>query len=187
MDNLCNVTLAELQKDLNTLKGRDLTFGGMMTEVKHTTTQKGNPMGSFIIEDYTDSYRLVLFSEEYLKYKHLLIEGTAVLIKAKILPRFNSDTQVEVRILNMMLLSEALEKLVKEITIRLPLSTVHPQLTELLAKLVRKMKGKCSLKFIVYDPDDNLSIEMPSGKYHVPCSEFLQAIRDLPEISFKLT
>ncbi|HRZ22307.1 MAG TPA: DNA polymerase III subunit alpha, partial [Bacteroidales bacterium] len=81
MDNLCNVTLTELNRDLNAFRGRDLTFGGMVTEVKQGTTQKGNPMGSFIIEDYTDSYRLVLFSEEFLKYKHLLVEETAVLIK----------------------------------------------------------------------------------------------------------
>ncbi|MDD5507582.1 MAG: DNA polymerase III subunit alpha [Bacteroidales bacterium] len=187
MDNLCNVTLTELNRDLNAFRGKELTFGGMVTEVKHGTTQKGNPMGTFIIEDYTDSYRLVLFSEEYLKYKHLLVEETAVLIKARILPRFNSDTQVEVRIQNMMLLAEALEKLVKEITLRLPLPAVDHQLTEILAKLVRKMKGKCAIKFIVYDPDDNLSIEMPSGKYHVPCAEFLHAIKDIREISYKLT
>jgi DNA polymerase-3 subunit alpha len=187
MDNLCNVTLAELNRDLNAFRGRDLTLGGMVTEMKQSTTQKGNPMGAFIIEDYTDSYRLVLFSEEYLKYKHLLVDETAVLIKARILPRFNSDTQVEVRIQNMMLLAEALEKLVKEITVRLPLPAIDREITEFFAKLVRKMKGKCSLKFVVYDPDDNLSIEMPSGKYHVPCSEFLHALKDVREISYKLT
>lgn len=187
MDNLCNVTLTELNRDLNAFRGRDLTFGGMVTEVKQGTTQKGNPMGSFIIEDYTDSYRLVLFSEEFLKYKHLLVEETAVLIKARILPRFNSDSQVEVKIQNMMLLSEALEKLVKEITVRMPLKAVDHHLTELFSKLLKKMKGKCSVKFVVFDTDENLSIEMPSGKFHVPCSEFLHAIRDIPEISYKLS
>ncbi|HRZ22079.1 MAG TPA: hypothetical protein P5184_10450, partial [Bacteroidales bacterium] len=99
----------------------------------------------------------------------------------------NSDSQVEVKIQNMMLLSEALEKLVKEITVRMPLKAVDHQLTELFSKLLKKMKGKCSVKFVVFDTDENLSIEMPSGKFHVPCSEFLHGIRDIPEISYKLS
>ena len=186
MDNLCTITLEEIQQNLNPFRGRDLTIGGMVTEVKQGTTQKGNPMGSFMLEDFTDSYRMVLFSEEYLRFRHLLINGTAVLIKAKVLPRFNSDSQLEVKILNMMLLSEAVEKLVKEITVRFQLSVVQPQLTELILKLVKKMKGKCTVKFIVHDPEDNLSIEMLSGKYHVPCKEFLHEIKDIPGISYKL-
>ncbi|HNS45931.1 MAG TPA: DNA polymerase III subunit alpha [Bacteroidales bacterium] len=186
MDNLCTITLEEIQQNLNPFRGRDLTIGGMVTEVKQGTTQKGNPMGSFMLEDFTDSYRMVLFSEEYLRFRHLLINGTAVLIKAKVLPRFNSDSQLEVKILNMMLLSEAVEKLVKEITVRFQLSVVQPQLTGLILKLVKKMKGKCTVKFIVHDPEDNLSIELLSGKYHVPCKEFLHEIKDIPRISYKL-
>ncbi len=187
MDNLCTITLTELQQDISAFRGRDLTIGGMVTEVKQGTTQKGNPMGSFIIEDFTDSYRMVLFSEEFLRFRHLLINGTAVLIKAKVLPRYNSDSQLEVKILNMMLLTEAIEKLISEIILRIQLSAVQPELTEHIMKLVRKMKGKCSLKFIICDPDDNLSIEMLSGKYHVPCKEFLHTIKDVPGISYKLT
>ncbi|MBP6977838.1 MAG: DNA polymerase III subunit alpha [Lentimicrobiaceae bacterium] len=186
MDNLCTITLAELQQDPGAVRGRDLTIGGMVTEVKQGTTQKGNPMGSFMIEDFTDTYRMVLFSEEFLRFRHLLISGTAVLIKAKVLPRYNSDSQLELKIFNMMLLSEAIEKLVREITVRLQLSAVQPPLTELILKFVKKMKGKCVLKFIVSDPEENLSVEMLTGKYHVPCKEFLQTIKDIPGISYKL-
>lgn len=186
MENLCNADLNQLRENIGQFRGRDLMIAGMVTEVKHGLTQKGNPMGSFVIEDYIDSYRIVLFSEDYLRYKHFLTEGEALLLKAKVLPRFNSDTQVELRVYNIILLAEALDKVVNEIIIRLDLSSLTPGMIDEMLKLARKTRGKCRLKFVVADPDENLSIEMPSSKFHVFCSDFLRHIKDIPDITYKL-
>jgi DNA polymerase-3 subunit alpha len=164
----------------------DLTFGGILTEVTHRITQKGNPMASFTLEDYGDSYRLALFSEDYMKFKHLLVEGTAILVRARILPKFNAESQLEVRPHLLLLLGEAMDKIVREVVITLNLHSLTPALIDQLSHASRKHKGKCRVKIKVMDPEENISVEMPSTKYTVNCSEFIQTVRDLPDISIRL-
>jgi DNA polymerase-3 subunit alpha len=187
MDSLCNISLTELRDDLMKVKARgDLTFGGILTEVTHRITQKGNPMASFTIEDYGDSYRLALFSEDYMKFKHLLVEGTAILVRARILPKFNAESQLEVRPHLLLLLGEAMDKIVREVVITLNLHSLTPALIDQLSHATRRHKGKCRVKIKVIDPEENISVEMPSTKYTVSCSEFIQTLRDLPDISIRL-
>jgi DNA polymerase-3 subunit alpha len=187
MNNLCNITLSELREDLLKSKAKgDLSFGGIVVEVINRITQKGNPMASFTIEDYSDSYRMALFSEDYLRYKHFLIEGTALLIKAKVLPKFNAETQLEVKPYLILLLGEAMDKIVKEVVVTLQLNILTTALIEQLIHATKKHKGKSLLKIRVIDPEDNISVEMPSTKFHVNCSEYIQAIREIPDLSIRI-
>ena len=51
-----------------------------------------------------------LYSEDYLKYKHLLEDGMYVFVKARVEQRFDSPDQLVVKINSMILLSDVMEK-----------------------------------------------------------------------------
>jgi DNA polymerase-3 subunit alpha len=185
--NFCNVEISDFKNKLPEFRGRpEIAFCGILTEVTHRTTQTGKPFATFIIEDYNDSIRLALFSEDYLKMKHFLVEGTALLVKARIGPRYDSETQLEVKVIGLSLLAEAVEKYTNQITLVINLEDINEQLIDEVLDLVNQHKGKCPLKFLVSDADEELSLEMLSARLKVNSYEFVRAVSDLAPVNYKL-
>lgn len=85
----------------------------------------------------------------------------------------------------MCLLAEAMDKLVKQITIEMPLNTIDNARINKLYKLMRSHKGTCPVKFRIFDPDENIYIEMNTPKYSVECSEFTKSLKSFGDISYK--
>jgi DNA polymerase-3 subunit alpha len=187
INNFCNVEIADFKDRLPEFKSRgELSFCGIVTEVTQRTSQKGNPFGIFIIDDYNDSIKLHLFSEDYLKMKHLLEPGTALLVKAKIEPRYDSESQLGIKTSSLYLLSEVLDRFTSQVTLIVDLSLISNHRIDQIIDLMKKHKGKCPLKFLITDADENLSVEMLSSKLKVNVSDFIGEIRQIPEYGFKI-
>ncbi len=178
--------IADFKDDLIPFKNRPIVFGGMVTSAEDKMTQKNNPYGIFTIEDFEDSIELRLFSEDYLKFKHFLTEGFFLLINARVQQRYNSDSQYELKINNIMLLAEVLNRETKEIKLRMSLTDLSDKIITELESHVNKCKGECRLNFQVFDADDKLALSMNAAKYKVKPKDFLQKIDCLPEIEYKL-
>jgi len=56
----------------------------LITNAEHRITKRGDAFGSLIIEDYQEAFKLNLFNESYLKFKHFMEPGTFVAIKGRI-------------------------------------------------------------------------------------------------------
>ena len=100
MDSFCNVSINDIKTNREQYKNKPVNFAGILTEVNHRTSKTGNPFATFTIEDFTDFDQFILFSEDYLKMKHFLVEGSSLFIRAQVQPRNNKNRdQFEVRIL----------------------------------------------------------------------------------------
>ncbi|OQX77500.1 MAG: DNA polymerase III subunit alpha [Bacteroidetes bacterium 4484_249] len=187
IDNFCTININEIKNNLNKYKNKTVTFAGILTSVNIRTSKTGNQFATFVIEDFTDSNQFILFSEDYLKLKHFLVEGSSLLVKANVVIRNNKNRdQIDVRISNIILLSEAMEKLTKEVTLQIPLSVITENFTEELTDMVKKTEGKCKLKLHVTDTGDKIGIEMPSKNYTIAASGFLREISKYSEVGYKL-
>ncbi len=184
IDHLCNCTVADL-KDLQNMKGRDISFAGIVTSIAHRTTKNNKPYGSFIIEDYSDSCKLFLFSDDYIKNKHYLDNYNFLYIKAKVQQRYNSETY-EVKIKNISLLSEAIDKFVEQLILDIPVAEVDEKFVETIKSLSEANSGKCRLKVILKDTVDKCSVEMLSRKIKVDPINFLKQLKMDYDISFSL-
>ena len=186
LDNFCNATIAEFNNNFKAYLGKgDLMFGGLVSVTEHKTSQKGNPYGAFQIEDYTDSIRLILFSEDYLKMKHLLTEGSLLIVTARVIPRYNSETQLTLKVTSLKLLSEALDKLTNTVTIEISLNDVIDEFITSILKVSKANKGNCKLKVRVLDTENQISVDMPASRLKVKCSDFIEAL-DKINVSYKL-
>jgi DNA polymerase-3 subunit alpha len=186
MDHFCNINIFELKNNMQKHKNKPLKFAGMITSVNHRTSKTGNKFATFVIEDFTDQNQFILFSEEYLKMKHFLVEGNSVLVNARIATRNRHTDTLDIRINKMTLLSEALEKETKEIELLLNLSSITDETVNNLSKLVAEFKGTCSVKFQIYDREDKIAINMPAPKIKVAPSLFLRNLAKVPDVGFKL-
>ena len=62
--NFINTELKQLS-ELEELNGREVSMGGMVTNVRRGTTKKGNPFAIMTLEDFSGSYEFAFFGPDY--------------------------------------------------------------------------------------------------------------------------
>jgi len=185
-EQFCNITIDDLKQDLKPLKGKDVSFAGIVIEATHKTGKNGKPYGSFVVEDYCNFITLNVFSEDFLKWKHLLEDGQYIFIKARIESRYDNPDQLVIRINNIILLPEVTEKFSQMTVLTVRLSELTDDRISQLYEIARSHKGKCALKIRVYDEIENITVELPSKKFRVNAREMINALAEFPEIQAKI-
>ncbi|MEZ5149159.1 MAG: DNA polymerase III subunit alpha [Bacteroidales bacterium] len=186
IDNFCNVTINDLKNDKEKYKNKQVTFAGILTAVNHRTSKTGNPFATFTMEDFNDFDNYILFSEDYLKLKHFLVEGSSLLVKAKVTERNFKNGQLDIRISSIMLLSESMERNTKEILLKLTLDNIDESFIENLEKIIKESPGSCKLRFQVTDLEDNIDVNLPAARLSIGASGFLRNMDLLGDIEYKL-
>ena len=162
----CNCSLGDLS-DLSSMNGRDFMVAGMVTSVMHLTTKTGKPYGRFTIEDYNGSHEFVLFSKEYENFRRYMFEGYYLFIRGKVGPRIYNPSELEAKITSMMMLSEAQETLMKEVTVMVPVNDLTEELIGKLSCTVKDNRGKVMLRVKVYDPAADVAVNLYSKSVKV--------------------
>ena len=190
--NFCGSSISTLN-DMENNIGRDISVACIVSDVQHRIAKNGNPFGVFEIEDYSDSFSQFIFKEEYLKFKHFLVNGNFLYIKGKINRKRWGDMAPEFKINSMELLSEIKEKLSKSITLTIPVEKINKELVDKIYDIAEindpNIKGTCKLKIIVTD-NKKINVNMFSRKIKLKVDEDLIAdLYELEEedgISFKV-
>lgn len=173
-------------KNLEELKGKELSFAGIITDVQHRIDKNGNPYGVVSIEDFTDSKEFMLFREDYMKFKMVLVQGAFVYAKTRVQPRRWGD-ELEIKFLGINLLSEVLAKLTKSITLKINLYDIDNSFTDSFKDIIEEHKGDHQLKLNVFDPDETIQLEMMSRTFKVKISkQLIQDIGTLIDLQYKL-
>jgi DNA polymerase III subunit alpha len=160
-DNFCNVKLTELT-DLESLRNRDLTIAGIVSEIKHSMTKTGKPFGFLTIQDYTESYRLALFGKDYENFRKYCYEDYPLMIKGRVQPRPYNDQELEFKIKTINMLSLVREELVKSISFTVPYNVVDENFIAKLKGLVCEKEGKTQIKFKIIDREEKTAVEFMS-------------------------
>jgi len=182
----CNVSLGELNNSPQFLKNRDLSFSGIVTSAVTKIAKNGKPFCTFTLEDFEDQYTIMLFSEDYLRYKHFLTEGTALFIKGRLQTHFKQEDRLELKIGFMCLLAEAMEKLTKEVILKLNIGSIDDANIDRLVKMLKRNKGNCRLILKIIDPDQKLAVNMNVTRYRIDCSELIREIAGSDDIGYEL-
>lgn len=153
-ENFCNCLLNEIEEKKNT----DVAVAGIVTSVSHRLTKKGNPFGTFVLEDYYGSYSPALFSEDYLKFKHFLVEGQMLFVQGRYQQRYQPNGTYEFKISQIQLLQDVRDKLTRKITIHIPVETVTDNTIKYLMDVIQKYPGKLPLSVQVKDYVENVSL-----------------------------
>ncbi len=187
---LTNIHLNDL-KDLRKLIDKEVRIGGIIGEVQHKISKNGRGWATFIIEDYFESYELRIFGEDYLKFKHFLVENNFVHIKMYIKEGWkNAETgrlgDPRIQFLNFQQLQDTLSSNTKKISIKLDAQLIEQDHIDYFRKLVKKHKGDQEIVFNLSANGNGLNINLYSVKNKVKISEEL--IKSLKEkkLEFRL-
>lgn len=184
IESFCTGSVAMLN-DLNSYLGRDLLIAAIITNSEHRLTKRGDMFGTLFIEDYHDSFKLNLFNESYLKFKHFMEPGTFVAIKGRIeIPRFRQLPEFVVSQIE--LLQELREKRAKMLKLRFSSKQLDEMFIEQLNDLFNANLGNCQLHFTIFDSLDGIEVSLPSRSVKVqPSSQLFKELAKL-DIQFKL-
>ena len=164
LDNLCNAKCTELADRCAALANReDVTLGGIVTGVQTRFSSKTNkPWGIVTLEDFDGSGELALFGDDWLNLNGKFIEGAAVYITGKMVPRFRfqEDSPLDFKVTNVELLQTVKEKAIDRITITINTDKdkLTSEIVNELQELIHEHPGKTKLFFQLRDG---------TGKHHV--------------------
>ena len=185
IDNFCDTNLGDLFEEPVNYFNKSVKVAGMINGAAERMTQNGKPYGSFFLEDFNDTKKFFLFSEDYLRVKHLLTDGFNVLVDLRVQYRRGGQEQLEVKVINISLLAEALEKHTKSITLEIAATDINAELIAKLKKLIKSKSGKCLVKFKIMN-NGNKGITMHPRNNAVDPATFIRELKALPGIDYKI-
>lgn len=182
----------EDQDEFKKISNRDLIVGGLVSASRHGTTKTGKPFGTFMFEDYGETFEVALFGEDYIKLKQYLEVGLFLQLRGIVTERFKQKDNWEFKVNSIVLLSELRDKMSKSLTIQLPLTELSTAFINKMDEIIRlnteqNESRNCQLKFMIMDYEEETILEMPSKMVRInPSNEFLDEISKMIGVRYKL-
>jgi DNA polymerase-3 subunit alpha len=184
MAYFCNSNLKHFH-DLEANINRELSFGGVVSDVQHLTSKIGKSYAKFTLEDYEDSHQFFINGEEYLKFRHFLLPNSFVHIKAIVKEGWtNRETgkkgNPRVQFTSFKQLQDVMDSYAKKLTVQLNINELEEGKIDILRDTFNSHKGNHLLNFVVYEMKEKVKLHMPSRKQKVRISqELLDSLKEM--------
>ena len=186
MDNFTTCELANLANYISECelakKPAKVCVAGLVTDYKQLLTKKGAPYSRTMLEDYSGSYELTLFTKEHEQFFKYMVPHDALFLEGVIEERYflrpeekaqGKTVPYTFKLQNVTLLGNVSESRIKAFGISIETPMLTPAFREGLVKVIRKHKGGIPLEVFFFDPDTRYRIQLKSNKYQVAVSEEL--------------
>ncbi|NNK27686.1 MAG: DNA polymerase III subunit alpha, partial [Flavobacteriaceae bacterium] len=190
MDTFCNATLAHFE-NLENCINKEMTFGGVVTDVQHRISKNGKGWALFTVEDYSDSKEFRIFGEEYLKFRHFFVKNSFVHVRVYVREGWtNRDTgkkgEPRIQFNDFKLLHDVMDSHARKLSVQLDINDLKEARIKKLDELFNLHKGNQPLNFVVFDMEDKLKLHMPSRKKKVRISQELLEELANENVNYKL-
>ncbi len=183
---VCNTGMAELN-DKESLIGREILAGGIVSGFREGTTKTGNPFGILKVEDFTGSGEIALFGQDYIEYSKYGKPGMYLLISGKMEARKYNDKIFDFRISSIKLLPNEKDKLIENIRITVPIHDLDEPMINELSTLIKNNPGNSLLYFRVVDGSNNIALNLFSQKVKLKITkELIDYLTESETIDFKI-
>ncbi len=187
LNEFCN-TKAEEFIDVENLKNRKVTFGGIVSEAPRVgQTKKGNPYGIVKIEDFTGTAEFPFFGDDWIQKQFYFAQGTFLYITGSCQPRRWDPNKLEFVVNNIQLLSDIKDTIVKSITLSFDVMNFSQEAYEGIMEYVESHPGNSKLVFQIKDAEHEFSLELVSKSHNITVEQkFIDYIKSLKNIEYKL-
>src|SRR5690554_4652389 len=156
----CNTKLTHLN-NLENLIGKQITVGGIITNVEHRVSKDNKGWASFTLEGYDDSFEFRIFEGKdatYSKYRAYLIPNNFVHIRLTVqegwINKEGKRTDPRIQFINIQYLQDVLSDFAKSLVIRFSLDELENKAVEKILEVFRKNKGEHSVSFEIFEIDN---------------------------------
>ena len=157
MKYFCNSKLENL-KNLGSHIGKNLTFAGIVTNVQYKTAKNGKDWAMFTLEGYDESHDFRIFDEEYLKFRHFLVNNQFVYFKVTVKDGWvNRETgkksEPRLQFLDVKQLQDVLTQFAKKLSIQLDINDLHQNFIQQLNQIFITNKGDNTVTFEIIEQE----------------------------------
>jgi DNA polymerase-3 subunit alpha len=155
MKYFCNSKLESL-KDLNQFVNKNLTFGGIITNVQHRISKDGKGWALFHLEGYDESFEFKIFGEEYMKFRHFLIPNSFTYLKVLVKEGWpNRETgkkgDPRIQFSEFKMLQDVFDNFAKKLCILLDIKDLNKDFIAKLNAIFIANKGNSSVTFDIVE------------------------------------
>jgi DNA polymerase-3 subunit alpha len=155
MKYFCNAKLEAL-RSMELHVGKSLTFGGIINDVQHRVAKNGKGWAIFTLEGYDESYEFKIFGEEYLKFRHFLIQNNFTYMKVSVKEGWtNQDTgkksDPRIQFTLVQYLQDVLDSFAKKLIVLLNITDLQAEFIHKLSHLFQENKGDNVVSFEIME------------------------------------
>jgi DNA polymerase-3 subunit alpha len=157
MKYFCNSKLDYL-KNLENHIGKSLTFAGIVTNVQYRTAKNGKDWAMFTLEGYDESHEFRIFDEEYLKFRHFLVNNQFVYFKVLVKDGWvNRETgkksEPRIQFTDVRQLQDVMPQFAKKLNIKMDIVDLQQSSIQLLNTIFQSNKGENTVTFEIVEID----------------------------------
>jgi len=182
MKHLINTQLTDFQHAMP--EGKEFVIAGLATAARNGIGKNGKPWGALTLEDFSGSYEFRFFGKDYDMFQNYIREGLPLFIKGSIQRNFRDELEPKIKTITY--LSDAKEKILKTISLTLPLDYITDDMVNELNIHTDANKGNITLRFRIVDPETSQVVEMFSRKQRVNLNKELVDYLESLDVEFRL-
>ncbi|MFT7156616.1 MAG: DNA polymerase-3 subunit alpha [Parvicella sp.] len=185
VDNFCDIQLNLLSNRINELPNKEFSCAGIISNMAHLESRKGNKYGFFELQDMSGSMEFRIFGETYLKLSHFLTPGNFLYVKGNVQlkgKKFNPDgKQKEFSVQMMELLTNVRERMLKSVYLQFDGSQITQNTITELEEIFNMHPGSHNVYMDLADYQELSSVTLISRHKKVNVSnDFLREMREVP-------
>ncbi len=165
LEDVCSVHLADMQGELDKKEERDVMIGGVVTATRSGFTKNNKPFGITKLEDFSGTYEIALFGDDWMRFNNYMKEGYFLFIKGRIVPRTLwgkvGDTY-ELKIGTVDLLPDVKDSLLQSITISIKTDILDDNIVDDLSTMLRESPGNTEVLILLKDGEGLHQVELKS-------------------------
>ena len=184
---MCNTHCNELADKEKLLEKDELTFGGIVTDVRKKFTKNGAPCGFVTIEDYEGAGELALFGDEWGNWNGKFLVGATVYITAKCTKKYPNSTFYTMQMKNVEYMNAVKDKSIEKVTIIADAANIDESTATDLSTIVSNNPGKTQLYFQLIDREHNTSVTLRLPDKGINLSkEIMDYVENNEELSYSI-
>lgn len=163
--------------------GKTVQVAGIITDAKQRQSQRGDFFGIYTLEDKKSSLEFTLFKQDYIKFNPYMEKGSFLYLTCAVEERYNKPGQFELRVLDVLPLSELRERKIKNIRIDVDIEKLDQGILQVLEEFPTTSPGQCAVQIRLLDKVNKQEIDL--YPYHVqlePSNELMKKIASLDGI-----
>lgn len=164
LENVCNTQMAQLE-DREQLANQDITFGGIVTDIREGQDRTGRPYGFVKMEDYSGAGEIPLFGEDWAKFRGYFTVGNSLYVNARVEAKEWKKTRYDLIIGKIEFLTDVKDKIIKTITINVKLESLTQAVATELSTKIKDNQGETDVYLNIMDSSEHTYILLQSKRY----------------------
>lgn len=133
--------------------GRKIRIGGFVTEAYHGITKKGDGWGRFTLNDYSGTFQIALWRDNYIRFKDFIENDFKIVVEGVYQEQKFRPGQFEFNVSNIMLMSQVPEQLTMALNIEINIRKFQNEDIKKLLEICNQYRGKAKVNIAILDID----------------------------------